>query len=97
MLALLASLIAQIAALGSWLLVRSAGAPGPQADEQVSVFLLLPGLMLMVAVISGVACLALSIVVQSMRRTPAPAKVVVGSTIISTIPLITVIVLTLLR
>mgnify|MGYP007059441581 CR=1 FL=1 len=81
MLSAFATLIAQVLALIAWSLVSAL-----VSDTSPSLLLPLPGLLLFVAILSGLVCLILTAVVYKVRDIPPPRTVTAGALVISLTP-----------
>jgi hypothetical protein len=84
MLTMMATLAAELAALVAGLLIAGAEKPA----EIPLALRVLPGLMLSIALVTGVLCLALSPLVYKVRKAPPPTGVTVIAVAIGASPLV---------
>lgn len=93
MLTMMATLGAEVVSLVSYALIA-------QADDPTTLPLtlrMLPGLLQMTALVTGVLCLLLTPVAYKLRRVPPPGGVVVIAVAVGAFPLITLLLMQLLR
>ncbi len=84
MLSMLATAMAEILTIGSWALALLF----VDSHEEFKPLRTLPGLLLFLAVITGIVCLALGPIAQWLRKTRAPTSVFVTAMVIGVLPLI---------
>lgn len=91
MLTLLATGGALLIGAATFLLAHSLEIP----RQQNNLLLILPGLMLISAAVTGVLCLLLTVVVYRVRRDPPPIAITVAAVFVGCLPLATILVLSL--
>lgn len=90
---MMAALGAELAALLSWGLLALVEDPAT-LPESVR---MLPGLLLLIALATGVLCLLLTPLAYRIRRVPPPGGVVVIAVAVGALPLVAVLLMQLLR
>ena len=90
MLSMLATIGAEVAAIVVfvWTVVASMN------DE--SIVLRLPGILLYIALVTGIVCLILIPIAQKVRRKPAPSGITICALVVGVAPMVTVLVLSLI-
>lgn len=91
MLTMMATLAAELASAAVWGLLQLAG----KAEDLPAAVGLLPGLLMLIAVTTGILCLLLTPLAWHVRRQPPPLGVVVLAVVIGASPLLTLLVLRL--
>lgn len=84
MLTTVCSAAAQVLALAMWLVARSAGIPAGQPNALA----VIPGVMLMVAVFTGILALILTPITLRTRVAPPPRIITIAAVVIGVLPLI---------
>jgi len=82
MLALTATLLAEMAAFGGWLLLRIAGWEPQEAGPIAA----LPELLLIIAALTGAVCVLLVPLTYKLRRQPPPLPISVAAVVIGAAP-----------
>ena len=93
MLTTICSAAAQLLALVMWLVARSAGIPVGQPNALA----VIPGVMLMVAVFTGILALILTPITLRTRRSPPPRTITIAAVVIGVLPLLIIAAISLRR
>ncbi len=91
---MMATLAALIGAWGTWLLAVWFVAGDPDA-KRVNLLLTLPGMLLFIAIVTGVVCLILGPLARRLRLQAVPSQISIFAFLVGIAPLVTLVIFAL--